>query len=78
MRRILLLATGGTIASKESGQGLTTTIRDIRVPHPGSGPLEMDGLRIRTRTCPGWTAAVCGHSEPPEKIFEKTLDISTV
>ena len=43
-----------------------------------SKPLEMDGLRFRTWTGPGWAAAVCGHSEPPEKIFEKTLDISTV
>ena len=64
--------------AKESGQGLTTSIRDIRVPLPGPGPLEMDGLRFRTWTGPGWAAAVCGHSEPPEKIFEKTLDISTV
>ena len=64
--------------AKESGRGLTTSIRDIRVPLPGPGPLEMDGLRFRTWTGPGWTAAVCGHSEPPEKIFEKTLDISTV
>ena len=64
--------------AKESGRGLTSSIRDIRVPLPGSGPLEMDGLRFRTWTGPGWAAAVCGHSEPPEKIFEKTLDISTV
>lgn len=64
--------------AKESGRGLTTSIRDIRVPLPEPGPLEMDGLRFRIWTGPGWAAAVCGHSEPPEKIFEKSLDIPTV
>ena len=41
MRRILMLATGGTIASKESGQGLTSSIRDIRVPLPAEGPVQL-------------------------------------
>ena len=73
-----VLATGGTIASKESGQGLTSSIRDIRVPLPEPGPLRLDDLWFRAWTSPGWAAAVCGHSEPPEKIFEKSLDIPTV
>lgn len=64
--------------AKESGQGLTTSIRDIRVPLPADGPVQLDGLWFRTWTGPGWAAAVCGHSEPPEKIFEKSLDIPTV
>lgn len=63
---------------KESGQGLTTSIQDIRVPIPADGPIQLDNLWFRTWTGPGWAAAVCGHSEPPEKIFEKPLDIPTV
>lgn len=64
--------------TKESGRGLTFPIRDIRVPLPAAGPLRLDGLWFRTWSGPGWAAAVCGHSEPPEKIFEKVLDIPTV
>ena len=63
---------------KESGQGLTSSIRDIRVPLPEPGPLRLDDLWFRAWTSPGWAAAVCGHSEPPEKIFKKSLDIPTV
>lgn len=55
--------------AKESGQGLTTSIRGIRVPPPGCGPVRLDGLWFRTWTGPGWAAAVCGHSEPPEEIL---------
>lgn len=62
---------------KESGQGLTTLIRGIRVPLPAEGAVSLDGLCFRTYSGEGWAAAVCGHSEPP-KIFEKVLDISTV
>jgi len=64
--------------AKESGRGLTSSIRDIRVPLPAEGPVRLDGLWFRTWTGPGWAAAVCGHSEPPEKILKKTLDIPTV
>ena len=64
--------------AKQSGRGLTSSIRDIRVPLPGEGPVQLDGLWFGTWTGPGWAAAVCGHSEPPEKIFEKVLDIPTV
>ena len=64
--------------AKESGQGLTTSIRDIRVPLPADGPVQLDGLWFRTYTGPGWAAAVCGHVEPPEKILKKVLDIPTV
>ena len=64
--------------AKESGQGLRSSIRDIRVPLPGEGPVLFDGLWFHTWTGPGWAAAVCGHSEPPEKIFEKSLDTPIV
>ena len=64
--------------SKESGLGLTTSIRDIRIPLPGADASEMDGLWFRTWTGPGWAAAVCGHTRPPEKMIKKTLDIPTV
>lgn len=64
--------------AKESGRGLTSSIRDIRVPLPGEGAIQFDGLWFRTWIAPGWAAAVCGHSEPPQKIFEKVLDIPTV
>lgn len=57
--------------AKQSGRGLlTTSIPDIRVPLPADGPVRLDGLWFRTWTGPGWAAAVCGLSEPPEKIIE--------
>lgn len=58
---------------KESGQGLTTSIRGIQVPLPADGPVQMDGLWFRTWHGSGWAAAVCGHSAPPEKMLEKIL-----
>lgn len=64
--------------AKESGQGLTSSIRGIRVPFPAEGPVQMDGLWFHTYTGPGWAAAVCGHSKPPEKMLKKSLDIPTV
>ena len=64
--------------AKESGRGLTSSIRDIRVPLPGDGPVRMDGLWFRTWTGSSWAAAVCGHTQPPEYFFEKALDIPTV
>ena len=64
--------------AKESGLGLTASIRDIRVPLPGEGPVLLDGLWFRSWSGPGWAAAVCGGSEPPEKFLEKVLDIPTV
>lgn len=63
---------------KESGRGLTSPIRDIRVPLPADRPVQLDGLWFGTWTGQGWAAAVCGHREPPEKIFEKSLDIPIV
>ena len=59
--------------AKQSGRGLTLPIRDIRVPLPGPGPVELDGLWFCTYTGPGWAAAACGRGKPPEKILEKTL-----
>lgn len=64
--------------AKESGRGLTTSIRDIRVPLPSEKPVLFDGLWFRTWSGPGWAAAVCGHSRPPEKFLEKTLDVPIV
>ena len=63
---------------KESGKGLTSSIRDIRVPLPEKGPVLFDGLRFRSWSGPGWAAAVCGRSEPPEDFLKKVLDIPTV
>ena len=59
--------------AKESGEGLTSSIQDIRVPLPGDGPVRMDGLWFRSWSGPGWAAAVCGHSEPPENFLKKRL-----
>ncbi len=64
--------------AKQNGRGLTSSIRDIRVPLPGNDPVRMDGLWFRTWTGPGWAAAVCGYSKPPETFVEKVLDIPTV
>ena len=64
--------------AKESGLGLTTSIREIRVPPPETDPVLFDGLWFRSWSGPGWAAAVCGHSEPPENFFKKVLDIPTV
>lgn len=64
--------------AKESGQGLTTSIRSIRVPLPADCPVLFDGLWFQAYAGPGWAAAVCGHSEPPENFLKKVLDIPTV
>lgn len=59
--------------AKESGRGLTTSIRDIRVPLPGPQPVLLDGLWFGTWSGPGWAAAVCGHSEPPGEIHQRKI-----
>lgn len=59
--------------AKESGRGLTTSIRDIRVPLPQEEPVRLDGLWFQSWSGPGWAAAVCGHAKPPEKFLEKVL-----
>lgn len=59
--------------AKESGQGLTSSIRDIQVPLPTEDPLRLDGLWFRTWTGPGWAAAVCGHTKPPKEILWREL-----
>lgn len=64
--------------AKESGQGLTASIRDIRVPLPEEGPVHLGGLWFRSWSGSGWAAAVCGHTPPPEKFLKKVLDILTV
>lgn len=63
---------------KESGQGLTPGLRDIRTPLPGPEPVLFDGLWFGTWSGAGWAAAVCGHSRPPENFFKKVLDLPTV
>ena len=63
---------------KESGRGLSPSIPDIRVPLPSEKPALFDRLWFRTWSGPGWAAAVCGHSEPPENFLQKVLDIPTV
>ncbi len=58
---------------KESGQGLTASIREIRVPLPEAGPVQLDGLWFRAWSGPGWAAAVCGHTPAPENFLKKRL-----
>jgi len=59
--------------AKQSGQGLTTPIRDIRVPFPTEGAVLLDGLWFRTYAAPGWAAAVCGLSQPPSELIWREL-----
>ena len=59
--------------AKESGRGLASSIRDIRIPLPGPGLLEMDGLWFRTWTGSGWAAAACGRGGPPEEILWRRI-----
>ena len=54
---------------KQSGQGLTTPIPTIRIPLPQPEPVQMDELWFRSYNGPGWAAAVCGLSRPPEHII---------
>lgn len=58
---------------KESGQGLTVSIRDIRVPLPDACPCILDGLYFRTYPGEGWAAAACGHAPPPGTILWRAL-----
>lgn len=59
---------------KQSGQGLTLPIRDIRVPLPDCCPCTLDGLYFRTYRGSDWAAAVCGLSAPPEDILWRALE----
>ena len=61
--------------AKESGQGLTSSIRGIRVPAPSAAPVQLDGLWFRTWSCSDWAAAVCGHSQPPDEILWLELPV---
>lgn len=54
---------------KQSGQGLTVPIQSIQVPLPPHGPARLNDLHFRTYTGPGWAAAACGHSQPPEALI---------
>ena len=58
---------------KESGTGLTGLIRGISVPFPAETSVQLDGLWFRSYTGPGWAAAVCGRSQPPEGIIWRDL-----
>ena len=60
---------------KESGQGLTSSVQDIRVPLPEAEPVRLDGLWFRTWTGPGWAAAACGQSEPPAELIRRSLNL---
>lgn len=55
---------------KYSGEGLTRSIDDIRVPLPANGRegYVLDGLCYRVYQGEGWRAAVCGRTTPPERI----------
>lgn len=59
--------------AKQDGRGLTASIRDIRIPLPAEGTVRLDGLWFRTWAGPGWAAAVCGESQPPEALLWRRL-----
>ena len=59
--------------AKYTGAGLTSTIAEIRVPLPAPGVLTLDGLHFRVYSGPGWRAAACGESPPPEEILWKDV-----
>ena len=60
---------------KQSGLGLRTDIREIRVPLPSdwSRPVSLDGLWFRVIPGESWAAAVCGLTQPPAEIRWKRL-----
>ena len=60
---------------KQSGLGLRTNIREIRVPLPRSWsrPVFLDGLWFRVIPGGRWAAAVCGLTPPPAEIHWKNL-----
>ncbi len=59
--------------AKYTGAGLTSPIAEIRVPLPAPGVLTLDGLHFRVYSGPGWRAAACGESPPPEEILWKDV-----
>lgn len=58
---------------KESGQGLTVPIREIRIPLPGPEPQQLDGLWFAAYRGENWAGAVCGHTPPPRSILWRSL-----
>ena len=59
--------------AKYTGAGLTSPIAEIRVPLPAPGVLTLDGLHFRVYSGPGWRAAACGESPPPDTILWRDL-----
>ena len=61
---------------KQSGLGLRTHIREIRVPLPGTWaePVQLDGLWFRVIRGDCWAAAVCGLTPPTAEICWRTLN----
>lgn len=59
--------------AKYTGAGLTSPIAEIKVPLPAPGALALDGLCFRIYSGPGWRAAVCGESLPPDMILWRAL-----
>lgn len=58
---------------KESGQGLTIPIREIRIPLPRPEPQQLDGLWFAVYHGENWAGAVCGHTPPPSSILWRSL-----
>lgn len=60
---------------KQSGLGLRMQIRDIAVPLPErwEGAVLLDGLQFQVYQGPGWAAAVCGETTPPDGIQWRAL-----
>lgn len=55
---------------KQDGLGLRMPIREISVPlqEHWNGPIFWNGLQFCVYQGENWTAAVCGHSKPPDTI----------
>lgn len=60
---------------KESGQGLTVPIREIRIPLPRPEPQQLDGLWFSVYRGENWAGAVCGHTPPPQSILWRSLGV---
>lgn len=63
---------------KQSGQGLTTSIRSISVPLPQDGKAlySHQGLWFRLYSGETWMGAICALQPPPSEIHWRTLSAS--
>ena len=64
---------------KQSGLGLRTHIREIKIPLPErwDGPVLLDGLWFRVYFGEDFAAAACGLTPPPENFSQFRLNLSS-